>query len=299
MAGLPPEVLDLALILSLATALSQVLASPLLGLKRFAHRGLAEIVYGFLAPVLMVALIAALGPSHRAMIFALCGGLLTSSAYALWTLRRYLRPVFDLRFLRAMAGYAAGASLTLLATACVLAPARLFLNRSGGTHEVGLFSAYFTSTVQIALALLYMLQAVLIPMASDADGQRDLWRLFRRWGAPAAAGAWTFFCATAVAGLALFGRRYGFDLTWAATFAGAAAIVLLHGAVSTLYAARDFSGLRVSVAGALAAGLGNVALTAALAPPFGVLGAALSLIISFSAGLALYGLFGLWERRAG
>ncbi len=296
--GLPRGLFELSMLLALSTALSQVLASPLLGLKRFAHRGIAETVYGFSAPLLLLALIAVLGPGHTAMVLAFCGSLLASSAYAVWTLRRYLRPAFDAGLLKAMIGYAATATLTLLSTACVLAPARLFLNRHASAHEVGLFSAYFTSTIQVALAFLYMLQAVLVPMASGAEGQRELWKLFRRWSGPAVVGAWLLFGATAVGGLALFGRRYNFDLGWAAAFAGAAAVILLHGAASSLYAARDFSGLRVSVAGALAAGLGNVALTAVLVPRFGVLGAALALTASFAGGLGLYGLFGLWERRA-
>ncbi|HXS99797.1 MAG TPA: oligosaccharide flippase family protein [Elusimicrobiota bacterium] len=295
--NLPSELFALSALLASATALSQVLASPLLGLKRFAHRGLVETVYGFSAPVLLVAFVLAFGADYRSMILAFSVSLLLSSAYALWTLRRYLRPAFEPGFVRAVGRYAATATLTLLSTACVLAPARLFLNRHASAHEVGLFSAYFTTTVQVALAFLTMLTSVLIPMASGADGQREIWPLFRRWSAPAVAGAWVFFFATAVAGLKLFGRRFNFDLGWAAAFAGAAALILLHGAASAIYAARDYSGLRVSVAGALAAGLGNVALTGWLVPRAGVLGAALALILSFSAGVALYGLYSLWEGR--
>jgi O-antigen/teichoic acid export membrane protein/glycosyltransferase involved in cell wall biosynthesis len=296
--GLPSGLFELSMLLALSTALSQVIASPLLGLKRFAHRGLAEMVYGFSAPVLLLVFIGLMGAGHRAMILAFCGSLLASSLYALFAMRRYLRPVFDAGLLKAMVGYAATATLTLLSTACVLAPARLFLNRHASAHEVGLFSAYFTATIQVALAFLYMLQAVLVPMASGAEGQRELWKLFRRWSAPAVVSAFVFFGATAVGGLSLFGSRYNFDLGWACAFAGAAALILLHGAVSSLYAARDFAGLRVSVSGALAAGLGNVALTAVLVPRYGVLGAALALVLSFSGGLGMYGLFALWERRA-
>jgi len=142
-----------------------------------------------------------------------------------------------------------------------------------------------------------MLQAVLVPLASGPEGQRELWALFRRWAGPGIFAAWLFFSATALAGLALFGRRYNLDLGWAAAFAAAAAFVLLHGVASALYSARDFSGLRVSVAGSLAAGLGNLALTARLVPEFGVLGAALALVVSFAGGLSFYGLIALWERR--
>lgn len=295
--GLPSELFALSALLATATALSQVLSSPLLGLKRFAHRGLVETMYGLATPLLLGALVAASGAGHREMILSFVGGLLASSAYALWTLRRYLRRAFEWSFVNAVVRYAATAAPTLLSTACVLAPARLFLNHHGSAQEVGLFSAYFTATVQVALAFLYMLQAVLVPMASGADGQRDIWPLFRRAGPPALFAAWAFFFATAVGGIALFGRRYNFDLGWAAAFAGAAALILAHGAVSALYAARDFSGLRMSVAGALAAGLGNLVLTARLVPRFGVLGAALALMLSFTGGLALYGLAGLWERK--
>jgi O-antigen/teichoic acid export membrane protein/glycosyltransferase involved in cell wall biosynthesis len=296
--GMPAELFGLAALLATATALSQVLASPLLGLKRFAHRGLVEIAYGFSAPVLLAAFVLAFGPDYRAMVLAFAGALLASSAYALWTLRRYLRPSFEPGFVKALGHYAATATLTLFSTACVLAPARLFLNRHESAHQVGTFSAYFTATVQVALAFLYMLQAVLVPMASGAEGQRELWAHFKRWGVPAVVAAWLFFSATAVGGLALFGRRYHFDLGWAAAFAGAAALILLHGVASSIYAARDISGLRVSVSGALAAGLGNVFLTARLVPMYGVLGAALALTSSFAGGLLLYGLFALWERRA-
>lgn len=295
--SLPSELFALSALLASATALSQVLSSPLLGLKRFAHRGLVETVYGVAAPVLLTGLVFFFGADHRAMILAFIGSLLASSVYALWVLRHYLRPAFDWSFVKAVGRYAATAAPTLLATACVLAPARLFLNRHASAQEVGLFSAYFTATVQVALAILYMLQSVLVPMASGAEGQREIWALFRRAGAPAFLAAWAMFCATAVGGIALFGRRYNLDLGWAGAFAGAAALILLHGAISALYAARDFSGLRLSVAGALAAGLANLALTSWLVPSFGVLGAALALMLSFAGGLVFYAVVALWERR--
>ena len=297
--GMPARLFTLSALLASATAFYTVVASPLLGLKRFAHRGLAEIIYGLSAPLLMCAFFFWRGPTHASLILALSAALALGAIYALWSLRRYLTFAFEPTAFLGVLRYASVATLNLLAIACVLAPARLFLNRHASAQEVGLFSAYFTATVQIALAFLYMLQSVLVPMASGDEAQRDIWSLFRRAGAglPALLAAWLFFGATAVAGIALFGRSYNFDLGWAAAFAGAAALILMHGAISTLYAARDFSGLRLSVAGNLVAGFGNVALTAFLVPSLGVLGAALALIISFTGGITLYGLFAVWERR--
>jgi len=298
--GLPSQLFMLSTLLASMTALYTVVASPLLGLKRFAHRGLAESIYGLSAPLLIFALFLWRAPTHDSMILALSAALLLGAAYALWSLRRHLTFAFEPSAFAGIVRYASVATLNLLAAACVLAPARLYLNRHASPEDVGLFSAYFTTTVQIAMAFLYMLQSVLVPMASGDKAQREVWSLFKRAGAglPALLAAWALFGATAVAGISIFGRGYNFDLGWAAAFAGAAALILLHGTVSALYAGRDFSGLRLSVAGNLGAGLANVALTAWLVPRHGVLGAAMALVLSFTGGLTLYGLFALWERRA-
>jgi hypothetical protein len=265
-----------------------VVGSPLLGLRRFAHRGLVEAAYGLSAPAALLLAGLVFGPDHRTLISALGSGFILGSIYALWCQRRYLVAGFEPDFLNVVWRYASVASLNLLAVACVLAPARFILHAVRGAEEVGLFSAYFTATIQVALAFLYMLQSVIIPMASDERGQRETWTLVRRWAAPALAGAWVLFLAGLAAALAVFGRRYPIRWDWMMAFSASAVLVLAHGTLSALYSARDFSGLRISVAGGLLAGAGNAALAAWLIPPYGVTGAAAALGLSFTLGLAFF-----------
>jgi len=286
--NLPDSLFLPSLVLATANAVYIVVASPLLGLHRFAHRGLVEAVYGLTVPAALVVAGFALGPNHGALIWALSAGFILGSAYALWCQRRYLTPAFEPRILQAVWRYAAIASLNLLALAFVLAPARLILHAVRGAEEVGLFSAYFTATVQVALAFLYMLQSVIVPMASDERGQRETWALVRRWAAPALAGAWLLFLGGLAAALAVFGRRYPMRLDWMLAFSASAVLVLAHGTLSALYSARDFSGLRISVNGGLLAGLSNAALGAWLIPIYGVTGAAAALGVSFAIGLSFF-----------
>lgn len=286
--NLPDSLFVPSLVLATTNALYVVVASPLLGLRRFAHRGLVEAVYGLTAPLALLAAGVALGADHRALIAALSAGFILGSLYALWCQRRYLILAFEPEILKAVWSYAAVASLNLLAVACVLAPARFILHSCRGTEEVGLFSAYFTATIQVALALLYMLQSVIVPMASDARGQRETWDLIRRWSAPAMLGAWAFFLTGLIAALAIFGRRYPMRWDWVLAFSGSAVLVLAHGTLSALYSARDFSGLRISVIGGLLAGACNAALAAYLIPIYGVTGAAAALGLSFSLGLSFF-----------
>lgn len=286
--NLPDSLFIPTMVLATANAVYVVVASPLLGLRRFAHRGLVEAVYGLSAPLALVLAGLAFGPDHRALISALSSGFVLGAVYALWCQRRYLIAAFEPEILKAVWRYAAVASLNLLAVACVLAPARFILHSIRGAEVVGLFSAYFTATIQVALAFLYMLQSVIVPMASDERGQRETWELVRRWAAPALLGAWLFFLAGLAAALAVFGRSYPMRLDWMLAFSLSAVLVLAHGTLSALYSARDFAGLRVSVLGGLLAGAGNAALSAWLIPPYGVTGAAAALGLSFTLGLAFF-----------
>lgn len=285
---LPDSLFLPSLGLATANAVYVVVASPLLGLRRFAHRGLVEAVYGLSAPLALLAAGLAFGPDHRTLIAGLGAGFILGSVYALWCQRRYLVPAFEPEVLRSVWRYAAVASLNLLAVACVLAPARFILHALRSAEEVGLFSAYFTATIQVALAFLYMLQSVIVPMASDERGQRETWALVRRWAAPALAGAWLFFMAGLTVALAVFGRRYPMRLDWMLAFSVSATLVLAHGTLSALYSGRDFSGLRISVVGGLIAGGGNAALAAWLIPGYGITGAAAALGLSFTLGLAFF-----------
>ena len=71
-------------------------------------------------------------------------------------------------------------------------------------------------------------------------------------------------------------------------------MILLEGLASCLYAARDYRGLRISVAGSLLAGGGNIALGLYCIPRWGITGAGAALAASHLLALAAYGAAGRW-----
>ncbi|MBI4677698.1 MAG: oligosaccharide flippase family protein [Elusimicrobia bacterium] len=291
--SVPETLFGLALLYSFCNAFYVVVSSPLLGLQSFRDRGISEAIYGFCTPLILLALAARGEVSHRDLILALAASFALASFHSAWKLRDYLRPAFVLRAFRPVAQYAFVAALNLLTLACVLAPARLILNRHFTPHEVGVFSAYFTATAQISLSLLYMVTAVLIPVSSDPEGQAQAWSVFRRIRLPLAAAAWVGLTLAACAALFLFGKKYEFRLDWAVMLAAAASLIMTHGLAANILSARDFAGLRVSVAGSVVAGAGNLLLCAALIPRWGITGAALALLGAYLLGLAYYAFFGV------
>lgn len=291
--SIPPPLFELAVLFSYFAAFYAVATSPLLGLRRFEYRGRTEILYG-VSVLLILAVFMTFGQArYQALILALCASLGIGAFYSLWAIRGYLRPVFDSGAFRLILRYALVATLNLLAGACISAPARLILHHYYSTQAVGVFSAYYNSTAQISLALLYMLAAVLVPIASKTEGQVELWTALKKIGPALFTGAWALLAAANLLALLIFGRQYHFHGNWVLIFSAAAALILIHGIAATLYSARDFSGLCISVAGNLIAGLSNAALALLLIPSWEIGGAALSLLAAHGLGLCFYGLCAL------
>lgn len=285
--SLPPHLLRYAILFSFCTAFYVVISSPLLGLRRFAERGISEAIYGLSAPIFLWLLLKG-ARTYEAMVITLCLSLAASAAYSAWCLRGYLKPAFDRTIFSSIFSYALVASLNLLTTACILAPGRLILNHHDSPFAVGVFSAYFTSTAQISLAFLYILTAVLVPVASSAAGQIDAWIKFRRLRTPLLLGAFLFFLCSGGVALSLFGKQYPFDLKLLLLFALGAALILIQGIAAALYSARDFQGLRISVTGSMVAGVTNLGLSLLLIPAWGILGAALAVVGGYTASLSYY-----------
>jgi O-antigen/teichoic acid export membrane protein len=286
--GLLPSLAHYAAALAFATAVYTVTSSPLLGLRRFRERGLTETTYALCAPLGLLTMFALGHHSFTALILSLIAALAAASVLSLWSIRSYVRPVLDVQALRRVGGYTALATLNLLAAGFVVAPSRLLLAARFSNREVGVFSAYFTSSCQVSLAAATIAASVLVPLASTSEGQRYGWKQFRAWGGPAGALATALSFAAVTAGLMLFGKGYPYHAAWALAFAAAAALILLHGAASALHAASDIGGLRVSVTGSILAGAGNLALAAVLVPRYGIPGASAALLISYAAGLVYY-----------
>lgn len=284
LAGLDEASWTLCVVLAAATALHLTLGGALQGAARFRERGLSEAVYG-LASFTTLALWLAWRPSGEALVGGYVLGLAAGSLHSLWRLRGSLGG--GPGGLNGTLPFATLGALFTVSAALIQTPGRFVLYHMESARAAGLYSAYFVATVQVALALGNMLQAVLVPLASRRDGQRDAWAMIRYWGLPAAVGLPGLFALAASAVIAIMGRSYPLEPLWVLLFALAASAVFVHYVLAAVFAARDLRGLLASVGASLGAGLMNLLLTLYLAPRFGVSGAALSLGLGHAASAAV------------
>jgi O-antigen/teichoic acid export membrane protein len=294
---LPPDVFDSSLRLAFLTAAFTVFASPFLGGKAFAKRGAIEVAYAASAAAALGWLVASGNSGYETLINALCAALAVGAALSLFFVASSwkLRLAFDAARFKSLFSYALLGSLNLLSAAFLLAPGRLMLHHYRSALDIGVFSAYFTATIQITLALLTMAAAVVVPIASTPEGQLDLWRRLTRRGPALALAAAAVFAATTAAGIRVFGHQYPLRLEWTALFAVAGSLILLHGLIGALFSARNIPGLSISAAGNLLSGVANALLCRALVPSFGISGAAAALVVSYGLGMLFFAAAGLGE----
>ncbi|MBI3298596.1 MAG: oligosaccharide flippase family protein [Elusimicrobia bacterium] len=294
--GLSAAHWNLCLALSAATALHLTLGGALQGLTRFKERGLSEALYG-LASFGTLAVWLSIGrPSAGVLLGSTIAGLSAAALFSLWLLRGQLRATLSAAPLREILPFAALGAFSLMTAALIQTPGRVVLFHLDSARASGIYAAYFMATVQVALALVNMLQAVLIPLASRTEGQREAWDLVRGWWLPAAAALPGVFAVGAGAVIGIMGRSYPKEPLWILLFALAASAILLHSVLAALFAARDMAGLLTATGAGLGAGLLNLLLTLSLAPRLGVAGAALGLAVSHCASAGL--LLALMPRRA-
>ena len=287
-AGMDGHEWRLCMALAFLTALHLVVGGSLQGLTRFRQRGLVEALYGTAALAVFVSFLLRGRLTWDSLVVSYIAALGAASAYGLFHLRSHLRLCMDYRLLREVLPFVFLGTLNVAALALIQAPGRISSFYHHSAQMAGIYSAYFTATAQIALAVGNMIYAVLIPVTSRPEGQRDAWALLRRYLPLGALLLTGVFILGATAALMLIGRSYPMRADWILLFGTSAALILIHSVFANLFAARDLRGLFVSVTGTLAAGAGNMVLNILLTPAWGVTGAAVALLAGFGIGLGWF-----------
>lgn len=283
--GLPLSSLRLSGALAVILSVYTVMASILLGLRRFALRGIFETVYGAGSLALFLFFLTEPAADHRSLISAMLCALVAASLLIILRLRPRLTLRAQSGLLRQSFVYAATASVNVFAAASVTAPARLTAHAAGGASAIGVMSAYFVSSVQPALALAVVMSSFVVPYASDPAGYAKVRSLAWRYALPAGLGLFLLFFAASIAGLSLFGSRYPLRPAWSALFALAAVAHIGHTLGSSLLAARGLGALQLSVAGTVLAAFVTTVLSLPLVARYGPGGGAGALIAGYACSL--------------
>ncbi len=260
-----------------------LLVNSLQGLFRFKERGLTEMFYGLLTLTFFCFFYFLGEKKFASFIGAMDAGLLAASIICFFFLRSKIKLTINRDYLKPILSYLTAPVLGAAAAAGVQYASPLILAAYLPPQDVGLYGIYLAGSVGAALAISYILSAILGPLASDPEKQSGAWRKFLFLSAPLSLAAFFVFAAGEFILLKLAGKRYPLNAPWVALFSAAAVFCVLSNIASTLIAFQNARGLWLGSLGSALSGILCLIANALLIPHWKVSGAVAALILSYTA----------------
>ena len=218
--------------------------------------------------------------SWQSAAYALSASNLAVSLIVIFYVRAHLTRQFDWHWARVIMRYSFFAAPGLIAVA-LMGLDRLLINIFMTTAAVGLYNAYFLSSITVAAGLWGIINATFFPYASRSTDKLALLLKINKvvpyFGVVLVP---LIVCAEVIA-FVFYGHRYSLSLQLSFFFALAAAVYVVFLSYTWLAASVGARGAKMSAACNVLALLVLIVLDTVLIPRIGILGAAITLIFSY------------------
>ncbi len=224
--------------------------------------------------------------SWQAAIFAIYIGDAAIAVILVVHLRRYMKLQFDRFWSKKILDYAVVALPGGIAAA-FMGVDRILINKLITTAAVGIYNAYYLSSITLAVTLWGILNAAFFPYASKSRDRLSIFRNINK-AAPALTVALVpSIILIEVVSFILYGHQYPFSPQLGLLFAFAATAYFFYSCYSFLMASEGTRGAKVNALSSIIALAVIICLNVVLLPLIGILGAAVALIFAYLTG-ALY-----------
>ncbi|MFZ0925592.1 MAG: oligosaccharide flippase family protein [Halobacteriota archaeon] len=218
--------------------------------------------------------------SWQSAAYALSASNLAVSLIVIFYVRAHLTRQFDWHWARVIMRYSFFAAPGLIAVA-LMGLDRLLINIFMTTAAVGLYNAYFLSSITVAAGLWGIINATFFPYASRSTDKLALLLKINKvvpyFGVVLVP---LIVCAEVIA-FVFYGHQYSLSLQLSFFFALAAAVYVVFLSYTWLAASVGARGAKMSAACNVLALLVLIVLDTVLIPRIGILGAAITLIFSY------------------
>lgn len=262
--------------------------SILSGQEQFVDRARIELLFAILYPTIIFGLKFFKLLSAKSYIYALAIGYGIAGTVAI-----VMRISFSWngagfgKRARTLLSYGFISSAGGIVIAMIHSPSRLVANRYLSGGEVGILSAYYAVSIQMASSFVSSISQVFFPIASRTPNHYALLRKVRRLLIPGVILLSLMFAAMLFICSSILGKRYPLGWRGVIVFALAAALTTAHSLLSWFLAALGRRGNGISSIVGFIAGSANILGCLWFIPRQGVLGAGLASGLSSLVGIAL------------
>lgn len=296
---LEPSIYRWSLVYAVLLSAFTFLTASLQGLMRFSFRGYVEFAYGFVTLLLLLLGLILGKPTFRVFIGSMDIALILASVGCFYYLGDRLRFIVTRKATGDVLSFTLPLFIAGWAGAVMQSASPLILASDLSAREVGYFGAYTMGSLNVAMVIFQLVNAVLAPLASDPSRHAGAWKKFFILILPMTGVSFIVLSASTVVMLKLVGKSYPIEPAWIAWFSAVGVTYLLFFCAMVLLGVRSATSAWLGTIGTLIMGacclLGNLWAIKA----FGFPGSAIGLVIGYGAGFlwcAYWGWQDIWRR---
>jgi O-antigen/teichoic acid export membrane protein len=284
--AIPKSIFHLALFFTLIYMVSTIAMSTLQGLQKIKKRSILEVIFG--VSLLGVFILFVLTKSFRSFggaVFALSIAYASSAVAGVISIRRYFSASFDSYWAKRLIRYGFYSLLAAVSFTFLAHVDKVMINKYLVADKLGLYRAYYASSLGMVSSVVIMFTTVFFPAASRS---RSKWKIFERINRfiPYLIGlGLPVLIAGEFIALKLYGRDYPIDPLLLILFGLGAIVIFLYGAYDWLMASVGRRGIRVCMIAITFSALLNIVLNRILIPRVGITGAIAATILSYLVAL--------------
>ncbi|MGD0571533.1 MAG: oligosaccharide flippase family protein [Sedimentisphaerales bacterium] len=200
-------------------------------------------------------------------------------------LRKYLKLLFSKEWAGTLESYGVFAVIGGISYAIYSNIDKILINEYMTTSDLGIYKAYYLSSINVASLFSVVFNTVLFPTASRHRDRKDLFNKIAKLipymivvGVPV-----VFVCEFVI--LKIYGSKYSMNFPLMFMFAATSILAVSYSLYDWLVASQGKRGIKISTIIALITAACNIIFLFCLLPHFALYGAILSLLLSYIVGL--------------
>jgi len=286
--AIPVNLFYLAVVFAALFVFYSLTTAALRGLNRMLAYAVFQIVFGSVVLLSFLAFILDRQFSFRTMTYPmmLAYGTVIILIF-IFFIRKLAKWNFDIALYRMLSRYSLFSVLAGLSYIFYTNIDRIMIGRFLTVADVGIYAAYYTASINIAGLFWNMFNLIFFPTISGYKNKVSIFQKINKFipymlalGIPC-----LFICEYIV--LKLYGGKYAPDTFLMLYFSIGSIIIVIDGLYGSLLLAIGLRGARITSFAAVVIAIVNFGLNFILIPKYGITGAIISLVISYSVSIVL------------
>jgi O-antigen/teichoic acid export membrane protein len=256
------------------------------GLGRMKTISVMNVVYSAVIVSVAVILIYYGSTGSVVPVAAICIGYVISSFMLLPALYRFFRPGMERMWAKKFLHYGSIAVFAILASSFVSNINQILLNKFMDTGSVGLYQAYYLSTIAVMTFLVNILLTVFFPESSRYENKAVIFRQIKKLFILTPAIFAVIGCASYVI-VTMYGSGYALMPDMVLLFALSSVLIFMYSIYNVFSSSLGIGGIKITTISIIAVSLVGVTSSFILIPIMQIRGAAVSLALSHAVGIVL------------